>query len=100
MFLTGTLFLLMTAAAPPVATHRSDGTGAGVREVPRRVARRDARVVRSTDALAKPGAWRARIEPPGGGVRVAPAGEGGADETAPVIVARPRVTLPSADPAR
>lgn len=56
-------------------TTRSDGAVAPqVSATPRREQRRQARITSSTQALPAPDSWQTGIDPPEGGVTVAPAG--------------------------
>lgn len=76
MSLICAILLLAVPEPATVTTVRSDGAVfPATRQTPRRQKSRAVRVWTSGQALPAPGTWRDAIEPPGGGSRVAPAGD-------------------------
>lgn len=85
--------------ADETRTVRSDGTLAPqVRQTPRREQRRQSRVTASTQALPPPGSWQDGIDPPEGGLTVAPAGTVAGDGTGVPLVGVVDIPLRPAPP--
>lgn len=81
-------------------TVRSDGTvGPQVSQTPRREQRRRSRITTTTQALPAPDSWQDGIDPPGGGLTVAPAGTVAGDGTGVPLVGVVDIPLRPAPPA-
>lgn len=92
------------AGQPPCSgesrTVRSDGAvGPQVCQTPRREQRRRTRITTTTQALPAPDSWHDGIDPPGGGLTVAPAGTVAGDGTGVPLVGVVDIPLRPAPPA-
>lgn len=81
-------------------TVRSDGAvSPQVSQTPRREQRRRSRITATTQALPAPDSWQDGIDPPGGGLTVAPAGTVAGEGTGVPLVGVVDIPLHPAPPA-